>query len=243
MLHYSNITIETLLFHLLCKITNLYIVYCLYCSLCVNRFVPLEPMHQYFAPDIAPQSSIDYLRELCTSFEPFYVFTYDTFMPLHPYQDDSVDQTSHDSNRAQKFERMLKISLSELRAQISYDLVNFYLYTKQYKLAQDAARECRDNLFRTRQEYASQGKGSKQFVFCQINETELEGYLLACGVGMKQPSLMERFNSAALTQYQVIAATFNHSLPSISTISILNIILRYPSMSLDILGFPSISFE
>lgn len=159
-------------------------------------------MHQFFAPDISPQNSIEYLRELCSSFEPFYVFTYDTFMPLHPYQDDRRDQQPSE-NRAQKFERMLKISLSELRAQICYDLVNFYLYTKQYNLAQDAARECRDNLLRTRQEYASQGKGSRQFVFCQINESELEGYLLACGVSMKQPTLMERFNTASLTQYQV----------------------------------------
>lgn len=165
----------------------------------LSRFVPLEPMHQFFAPDIPPQSSIDYLKELCTSFEPFYVFTYNTFMPLHPNQDDD----DHPYSRAQNFEQMLKISLSELRAQICYDLVNFYLYTKQYNLAQDAARECRDNLFRTRQEYASQGKDSKHFVFCQINESELEGYLLACGVGIKQPSLVERFNSAALTQYKV----------------------------------------
>uniref|UniRef100_A0A1A9ZGI3 INTS8 TPR repeats domain-containing protein n=1 Tax=Glossina pallidipes TaxID=7398 RepID=A0A1A9ZGI3_GLOPL len=161
-----------------------------------NMFVPLEPMHQFFAPEIPPQASIEYLQELCKSNESFYIFTYDTFAPLHPN-----DENQH---MAQKFENMLKISLAELRTQIYFDLVNFYLYTKQYHLAREAVSECRRNLNLAKAEYEMLGKTSAQFVFCHINEQELEGYLLACGLSANTKSLMERFNRSALTQFKDI---------------------------------------
>uniref|UniRef100_A0A1A9WIS6 INTS8 TPR repeats domain-containing protein n=1 Tax=Glossina brevipalpis TaxID=37001 RepID=A0A1A9WIS6_9MUSC len=161
-----------------------------------NMFVPLEPMHQFFAPEIPPQSSIEYLQELCKSNESFYIFTYDTFVPLHPNDDDQ--------HISQKFENMLKISLAELRTQIYFDLVNFYLYTKQYHLAREAVNECRRNLNLAKAEYEMLGKTSNQFVFCHISEQELEGYLLACGLSANTKTLMERFNRSALTQFKDI---------------------------------------
>ncbi|KAM7342295.1 integrator complex subunit 8 [Cochliomyia hominivorax] len=160
-----------------------------------NMFVPLEPMHQYFAPEINPQASIEYLLELCKSNEPFHVFSYETFTPPHPNDDINVPQ---------KFDAMLQISPAELRTQIYFDLVNFYLYTKQYVLARDAVNECRRYLNLTKGEYEMIGKMSKQFVFCHVNEDELEGYLLACGVSAQSQTLTERFNMSQLTQYKDI---------------------------------------
>lgn len=154
----------------------------------------MEPMHQFFAPDIPPQTSIDYLQELCKSNQPFYVFTYETFVSLHPSAPDATPQN---------FSGMKLISLSELRSQIYFDLVNFYLYTKQYQLAREAVIECRNNLNATKAEYQKATQTLKDFLFCHVNEDELEGYLLACGVSAQKMTLMERFNLAQLSQYKV----------------------------------------
>ncbi|XP_075164917.1 integrator complex subunit 8 [Haematobia irritans] len=160
-----------------------------------NMFVPMEPMHQFFAPDILPQPSIDYLQDLCKSTEPFYVFAYETFKPPHPNEDQNVPH---------QFDAMLQISPAELRTQIYYDLVNFYLYTKQYQLARDAVSECRRYLDLTKAEYEMIGKSPNQFVFCHVNEDELEGYLLACGLSKQSQTLTERFNMSQLMQYKDI---------------------------------------
>lgn len=151
-------------------------------------------MHQFFAPDINPQASIEYLQELCKSNEAFHVFSYETFIPLHPNDDMYVPQN---------FEAMLQISLAELRTQIYFDLVNFYLYTKQYLLAREAVSECRRYLNLMKNEYEMIGKSTKQFVFCHVNEDELEGYLLACGLSAQSQTLAERFNLSQFTQYKV----------------------------------------
>lgn len=153
----------------------------------------MEPMHQFFAPDISPQPSIEFLQDLCKSSEPFYVFVYETFKPPHPNDEQNVPQ---------QFD-MLQISPSELRTQIYYDLVNFYLYTKQYHLAREAVSECRRYLNLTKSEYEMCMK-SGQFVFSHVNEEELEGYLLACGLSAQSQTLTERFNMAQLTQYKVL---------------------------------------
>lgn len=150
-------------------------------------------MHQIFAPDIPPQASVEYLQALCKSQEPFYVFTYETFVPLHPNSEDMI----------QNFEAMVQISAAELRTQIYFDLVNFYMYTKQYRLAREAVNECRLNLNITKSEYQSSNRGAKDFRFCHLNENELEGYLMACGVSSQQNSLMERFNMSQILQYKV----------------------------------------
>lgn len=159
-----------------------------------NMFVPMEPMHQFFAPDINPQTSIEYLQDLCKSNEPFYVFSYNTFKTLH--HDDDCTFTP-------KMDSMLQISPAELRTQIFFDLVNFYLYTKQYPLAREAVSECRRYLVMAKQEYEMLGKTPKQFVFCHVNEEELEGYLLACGLSAHSASLTEKFHMSQLTQYKV----------------------------------------
>lgn len=151
-------------------------------------------MHQYYAPDINPQASIEYLQELCKSNESFFVFSYETFTLPHPNDDYHVPQ---------QFETMLQISPAELRTQIYFDLVNFYLYTKQYLLAREAVSECRRYLNLTKGEYEMIGKPSTQFVFCHVNEDELEGYLLACGLSAQSQTLTERFNMSQLTQYKV----------------------------------------
>ncbi|XP_073844626.1 integrator complex subunit 8 [Musca autumnalis] len=158
-----------------------------------NMFV--EPMHQFFAPDISPQHSIEFLQELCKSSEPFYVFAYETFKPPHPNDEQNIPQ---------QFDALLQISPAELRTQVYFDLVNFYLYTKQYQLAREAVNECRRYLNLTKAEYEMIGKNPKQFVFCHVNEDELEGYLLACGLSAHSQTLTERFNMAQLTQYKDI---------------------------------------
>lgn len=155
-------------------------------------------MHQFYAPDILPQNSVDYLQQLCKSNEAFYIFTYETFVPLNP-NNEEIGLTT------QRFDLMLAISLAELRTQIFYDLVNFYLYTKQYQLAREAVIECRQNLNLTMAEYEKSGRTSLQFAFCHVNEKELEGFLMACGVSCQTPTLLERFNMSSLTQYKVIS--------------------------------------
>ncbi|CAD7012092.1 unnamed protein product [Ceratitis capitata] len=162
-----------------------------------NMFVPMEPMHQFFAPEIPPQNSVEYLQELCKSTEPFYVFTYDTFVTLH----------ADTETMRQNFEHMQKISLPELRAQIYFDLVNFYLYTKQYRLAREAVNECRRNLKEMKADYKTESAKHSTvvgYLFCHVNDDELEGYLLACGCSEQRTTLTERFNASSLKQYRNI---------------------------------------
>ncbi|XP_054738863.1 integrator complex subunit 8 [Anastrepha obliqua] len=178
-----------------------------------NMFVPMEPMHQFFAPDIPPQNSVEYLQELCKSTEPFYVFTYDTFVTLH----------ADTETMRQNFEQMQKISLPELRAQIYFDLVNFYLYTKQYRLAREAVNECRRNLKEMKVDYKSESakRTDSGYIFCHVNDDELEGYLLACGCSEQRTTLTERFNASSLKQYKDIIEILQednhvHEIPLVS---------------------------
>ena len=126
------------------------------------------------------------------------MFSYETFVPLHPDSDDML----------QNFDAMQIISSAELKAQINFDLVNFYMYTKQYRLAREAVNECRRNLAITKSEYRSLGRASSDFRFCHLNESELEGYLMACGVSTQQVSLLERFNMSQIVQYKVSLLNF-----------------------------------
>ncbi|XP_067628061.1 integrator complex subunit 8 isoform X2 [Eurosta solidaginis] len=164
-----------------------------------NMFVPIEPMHQFFAPEIPPQNSVEYLQDLCKSTEPFYVFTYDTFVTLH----------ADTETMRQNFEHMQQISLAELRAQIYYDLVNFYLYTKQYRQAREAVNECRRNLKEMKTDYKAESAKytADDYLFCHVNDDELEGYLLACGCSEQRTTLTERFNAASWKQYKDIIET------------------------------------
>ncbi|XP_037955324.1 integrator complex subunit 8-like [Teleopsis dalmanni] len=159
-----------------------------------NMFVPVEPLHTHFAPDIAPKDSIDYLTELCKSTEPFYVFTNETFQPLH----------SNSDNIKQNFDFMQQISKFELRAQIQFDMVNFYLYTKQYRLAREVVQQCYTNFLEMRREYQLKSKQPEDYIFCLLNENELESYLMACGVSMKGQTLMERFSLSQINDFNNI---------------------------------------
>ena len=147
---------------------------------------------QQFAPEIHTQPSVDYLKEICESTEPFYVFSYDTFVPLH----------SNCDKMQQNFDAMKEISNAELRAQINFDLVGFYLFSKDYKAARLAANDCRTNHSEMKNNY--QQKSISDYIYCHLDENELEGYLLACGLSETPVKLMEKLNISLLNNYDDI---------------------------------------
>lgn len=157
-----------------------------------NNFHPIEPMNPNFGADIPTEPSIEFLKQLCQASEPFYVCTNDTFVLIHP----------NSETNSQNFEAMKLISPAELRTQIFFDFVNFYLYTKQYRKAQEAVIECRKSLLEMKSEYNRRPK--EEFIFCHLDEGELEGYLMACGVSEGLVSLMEKFSTSILNNYKDI---------------------------------------
>ncbi|XP_030369567.1 integrator complex subunit 8 isoform X2 [Scaptodrosophila lebanonensis] len=145
-----------------------------------NGYHTVDIMLQFL--DIPTQPSIEYLQQLCISNKPFYVFHYDSFITL---QCDNL-------STVQNYEIMHLISPEELRGQIQYELAHYYLFTKQYVLAREAASACNINL---------QSVRSQTFQFCHIQSNELEGLLQACGYGSHCNSLLQRFHMSVLSEY------------------------------------------
>lgn len=85
------------------------------------------------------------------------------------------------------------ITPQELRAQLHYELAQYYLFTKQYLLAREAAAACNTNL----QAIPPQ----TTLYFCHINPVELEGLLQACGISAQPQTLLERFQHSLLSNY------------------------------------------
>lgn len=131
---------------------------------------PLEPY---------TQTSIEFLNQICQDEDPFIHLTYGSFVALGP--------NSTSDRLEQDFDNSIVISKAELRAQIAYDLCEFYLYSKKYELARQKVIECRDNLAALKMEYAEKkiecnhDEGG-QFLFCTFSEDELHGRLMACGL-------------------------------------------------------------
>lgn len=131
---------------------------------------PLEPY---------TQTSLEFLNQICQDEEPFIHLTYGSFVALNP--------NSMSERLEQDFDNSIVISKAELRAQIAYDLCEFYLYSKKYELARQKAIECRDNLATLKMEYAEKdiacdNDEGGQFLFCTFGEEELRGRLMACGL-------------------------------------------------------------
>lgn len=148
-----------------------------------------DQMQQCFAPDIAVKPSVDYLVQILQSTEPFFIFTFDTLM--------SPDQTSEMGS--QNFDKMKRISSEEVKAQIHYDLTNYYLFSNQYQKAKESIIECEKNYLEMKKMY-----NSSDFEYCHIEETELKGYKEACGIRSVQnpPRLIEQFNQSILKNYE-----------------------------------------
>lgn len=141
---------------------------------------------------------------MCTDEEQFIALKYDSFNALN----------SESECTRQNFDCVENISKSELRAQIGFDLCIYYLHSKKYELGRQQSISCRNNLAKAKLEYVSNNNNNNNdsatkkmdFKFCTINETELSGYLLACGIvdDHIQLNLMHKLNESSLNQYKVI---------------------------------------
>ncbi|XP_017108502.1 integrator complex subunit 8 [Drosophila bipectinata] len=146
-----------------------------------NMYQTVDQLQQFL--DSPTQPSIEYLQQLCSAGKPFYVFHYDSFVTLQ----------CDDLGTGQNYDLMHLITPQELRAQLHYELAQYYLFTKQYVLAREAAAACNTNL----QAIPSQ----TTLYFCHIKPVELEGLLQACGISAQQQTLLERFQQSLLSNY------------------------------------------
>lgn len=154
------------------------------------------------------QTSIDFLTQICDD-DDFIALTYDSFVAL----------TSNSERTSQNFDQAIVITSSELRAQICFDLCTFYLHIKKYDLARINAIACRNNLAELKKQYKAIGK--TEFVFCTLNEDELYGCMLACGVGDQKLGLLHRMNESMLHRYKDItdilkADNLNNEIPLVN---------------------------
>lgn len=146
------------------------------------------------------QNSIDFLNQIYHDDEQFTVLTYDSFVALN--------SNTISSGIEQDFENSIVISKAELRAQIAYDLCDYYLHDKKYKLAKQKVIECRDNLEILKKEYEERSidnKNGSNFLFCTFTEEDLEGRLMASGLFDRQKiGLLYRMNESVLNNYKDI---------------------------------------
>lgn len=152
------------------------------------------------------QTSIDFLNQICQDDEPFIHLIYGSFVALNP--------NSVSDRLEQDFENSIVISKAELRAQIAFDLCEFYLYDKKYDLAKQKAIECRDNLAALKKEYAEKKiecnkDDGGQFLFCTFTDDELNGRLMACGLFEDENvGLLYRMNGSIMNKYKDIQTIF-----------------------------------
>lgn len=151
------------------------------------------------------EMSIDFLKQICQEEGDFLHLTYDSFVAL---SQDTVTDTM-----AQNFTNALKISKAELKAQICYDLCQFYLHDKEYALARENIVECRKNLellkTKNKRLVPKDTANQPELVFCTISEEELNGCLMACGVFDEiELSLLHQMNVSMLNQYEEIKEIF-----------------------------------
>lgn len=152
------------------------------------------------------QNSIDFLNQIYQDEEPFTHLTYDSFVAL---------SSNINSDRfVQDFENSIIISKAEVRAQIAYDLCDFYLYDKKYKLAKQKVIECRDNFEIMKKEYAEKimnSNNENRFTFCTFTDEDLNGRLMALGIFDPQKAgLLYRMNDSIINGYKEIEKIFEH---------------------------------
>lgn len=144
------------------------------------------------------QNSIDFLNQIYQDDEQFTVPTYDSFVALS--SNTLCDRVEQD------FENSIIISKAELRAQIAYDLCDYFLHDKKYKIAKQKVIECRDNLEILKKEYEERSinnKNENNFLFCTFSQEDLEGRLMALGLFDRQKiGLLYRMNESVLNNYK-----------------------------------------
>lgn len=150
------------------------------------------------------KNSLEFLHQIPYSEEPFFQLTYDSFIVLDP--------NNASERNEQDFDNSTAISRAELRAQIAYELCDFYLYDKRYELAKQKASECRDNYRIMRREYAENAANrdaETDFLFCTFTEDELNGRLMACGLfDIADTSLIYRMHESIINKYDGIQQIF-----------------------------------
>lgn len=152
------------------------------------------------------QNSIDFLNQIYEDDEQFTVLTYDSFVALNSNTiSDRIEQD---------FENSIVISKAELRAQIAYDLCDYYLHDKKYKQAKQKVIECRDNLEILKKEYEERSidnKNEDNFLFCTFSQEDLEGRLMALGLFDRQKmGLLYRMNESVLNDYRDMETILLH---------------------------------
>lgn len=163
---------------------------------------------EIFSSSLEPytQTSIEFLNQICQDEEPFIHLIYGSFVALGP--------NSTSDRLEQDFDNSIIISKAELRAQIAYDLCEFYLYTKKYDLARQKVIECRDNLAELKLKYAEKKiecntDDGGQFLFCTFSEEELDGRLMACGLFENSNiGLLHQMNESMTKKYAEIHGIF-----------------------------------
>ncbi|XP_058118359.1 integrator complex subunit 8 [Anopheles ziemanni] len=138
------------------------------------------------------QLSIDFLNQLAQDPHAFRVLTYDSFVPLD----------SNTENTQQRFDSAIAIKPCELRAQIHYDLCQYYLYVQRYELARQNVLLCKENYAQWQREEI--GRTGLPPAYCTVDTEGLKGYLLACGVTGEPDGLLQRLHESILNHYSDI---------------------------------------
>lgn len=188
------------------------------CRLLSNQDQANSFRDEMFLSSLEPftQTSIDFLNQICQEEDPFIHLTYGSFVALSP--------NSTPDRLEQDFDNSIVISKAELRAQIAFDLCEYYLYDKKYDLAKQKVIECRDNLNILKKEYAEKQiecnkDDGGQFLFCTFTDDELHGRLMACGMLIDEDNRM-LFNmyDSTLNKYKDMQKIFEednneHNIP------------------------------
>lgn len=135
------------------------------------NLIPTRDDYFISSMEALTQNSIDFLTQIMEDGEQFKLLTYECFVALDANSD----------NVLQRFEAAEPISKVEVQTQIYFDLCIYFLFIKSYVKARENVLKCRDSLRMLKHEYALKGK-SGEFLYCTVDEEELEDYLLACGV-------------------------------------------------------------
>lgn len=155
-------------------------------------FAGIEP----FTP-----TSIEFLHQIMADPEPFRMLSFDSFVPLEE------SSAKSEAYNGQKFDKSVVISKTELKAQIYYDLCAYNIFIKKYDVGKEMIVLCRDNLKKLKEEYAGR---LSEIRFCTVNDEDLNGYLLACGIFEHEPiSLFQRFNESILNKNKNLEQILN----------------------------------
>lgn len=137
-----------------------------------------------------PQISVDYLTSFCTGGDQkrMPILSSASVLPL--------TTSSEPSGKGFRFEK--NISTAEKKAQIYFDLCQYFLYNNFNEQAKEYAILCQQNFLEMQTEYKL--KGIAEYLICDFSQEELNGVLLACGASSVPDSLMQRFNNFVMNR-------------------------------------------